>query len=518
MTRIHLATKRLAEEQADLLLCFYGPAPGGDELPCLPECVRRAAAAPWRAGDLQGKAGEKVLLYPDGDEFGAAGGPAVLRLLLVGLGEEKDDEAGRLERLRLAAGTAAREAARLKARKVLAISPSVGGLNGSAVAAALVEGLLLGNYRFAKYKTQPADEDESVRVENFVLHQGDLPRAEVREGLRLGRIAATAVISARDMAHEPANHWTPEHFARFARKLEQRHKLFCQVLGRGEMKKLGMGGILGVSQGTAAPPRLVVLGTPPRAGRPTLLLVGKGLTFDSGGVCLKPAAGMEEMKYDMCGGAAVLAVMQAMAELAPEHLNVVAVVPASENMAGGGALKPGDVVRHYNGKTSEVVNTDAEGRLLLADALAFGIERFKPEAVIDLATLTGAVIVGLGHHRSGLLSTDDELAARLAAAGERCAEPLWRLPLGAEYTKQLKSEVADLKNTGGKGGGTITGAAYLQEFVGETPWAHLDIAGTAWDFTEKSYVPKGPSGVGVRTLIELLRGWTPLAQNDGAAL
>ncbi|OQX15484.1 MAG: leucyl aminopeptidase [Desulfobulbaceae bacterium A2] len=517
MIQVHLATKRLAGQQADLLICFYEAATAPDEPPRLPPCVRELAQAPWRVGDLAGKEGDKVLLYPDGDDFAEAGGPVVPRLLLVGLGEDKQDEAGRCERLRLAAGTAAREAGRLKVRRLLAIAPTVVGLSAVAVTATLVEGLLLGNYRFDKYKNKKTDEDEARAVEDFVLHQGELPRAEVREGLRLGRIAAAAVACARDMAHEPANHWTPEHFARFARRLEQRHKLFCQVLDRGEMKKLGMGGILGVSQGTAAPPRLVVLGTPPHAGRSTLLLVGKGLTFDSGGVCLKPAAGMEEMKYDMCGGAAVLAVMQALAELEPKHLNVVAVVPASENMAGSGALKPGDVIRHYNGKTSEVVNTDAEGRLLLADALAFGIERFKPEAVIDLATLTGAVIVGLGHHRSGLLSTDDELAARLLAAGDRCGEPLWRLPLGPEYTKQLKSEVADLKNTGGKGGGTITGAAYLQEFVGEIPWAHLDIAGTAWDFTEKSYVPKGPSGVGVRTLIELIRCWAPLTNNSATA-
>jgi leucyl aminopeptidase len=274
------------------------------------------------------------------------------------------------------------------------------------------------------------------------------------------------------------------------------------------MKKLGMGGILAVNQGSALPPKLVILEYTTAKKNPTLMFVGKGLTFDSGGVSLKPAAGMEDMKYDMCGGAAVLAAMQAVAEEKPPGVNIVALVPATDNMSGSAALKPGDVITHYNGKTSEVVNTDAEGRLILADALAYGIKRFKPDAVIDLATLTGAVIVGLGHHRTGLLSNDDELAEKILAAGDWSGEPLWRLPLGPEYTKQLKSEVADLKNVGGKSAGTITAASYLQEFVGETSWAHLDIAGTAWGFTEKSYIDKkGPSGTGVRTLLTLVRHW-----------
>jgi leucyl aminopeptidase len=198
--------------------------------------------------------------------------------------------------------------------------------------------------------------------------------------------------------------------------------------------------------------------------------------------------------------------MQAVGEERPD-LGVVAIVPATDNMAGGSALKPGDIITHFNGVTSEVVNTDAEGRLILADALAYGLDKFKPDCVIDLATLTGAVIVALGHHRTGLLGNNDELASRLQAAGERSGEPLWRLPLGKEYSKLIESQVADIKNSGGKTAGTITAAAYLEKFVGDTPWVHLDIAGTAWKFTEKSYVPNGPSGIGVRTLLELVRTW-----------
>ncbi|MDH3394159.1 MAG: peptidase M17, partial [Desulfobulbaceae bacterium] len=230
-------------------------------------------------------------------------------------------------------------------------------------------------------------------------------------------------------------------------------------------------------------------------------------TFDSGGISLKPSAGMGDMKYDMCGGAAVLAAMAAVGEEKPKGLDVVAIVPTTDNMPGPGAIKPGDIITQYGGKTVEVLNTDAEGRLILADALAYGIEKFKPSAVVDLATLTGAVIVGLGHHRSGLLSNDRKLVKKLIAAGERSGEPLWQLPLAPEYSKQMKSTVADLKNVDKRDAGTITAAAFLQEFVGKTPWAHLDIAGTAWDFTEKSYIPKGPSGIGVRLLVELIRNW-----------
>jgi len=238
----------------------------------------------------------------------------------------------------------------------------------------------------------------------------------------------------------------------------------------------------------------------------TILIVGKGLTFDSGGVSLKPAAGVHDMKHDMCGGAAALSAMRVVGEEKP-HVNVVAIIPATDNMGGSSALKPGDIIRHYGGITSEIVNTDAEGRLILADALAYGIKKFAPTCVVDLATLTGAVILGLGHHRTGLLGNNQTLVDRLLVAGENCGEPLWQLPLDKEYVKQIDSDVADIKNTGGRPAGTITAAAYLQKFVGDTPWSHMDIAGTAWDFTKKSYIPKGPSGTGVRTLVDLIRNW-----------
>ncbi|MBT8354326.1 MAG: leucyl aminopeptidase, partial [Desulfofustis sp.] len=325
----------------------------------------------------------------------------------------------------------------------------------------------------------------------------------LRRAVNRARIGAEAAISARDMANEPANHWTPEHFAKFGRDLARNSVLVCRVIGKNQIEKLGMGGIIAVNQGSAIEPRVVILEHRPKNYRTTVLLVGKGITFDSGGVSLKPAAGMEDMKYDMCGGAAVISTMQAVADNKPD-VRVVAIVPTTDNMSGSSAVKPGDVITHYNGVTSEVINTDAEGRLILADALAYGIEKYSPDCVIDLATLTGAVIIGLGHHRSGLMSNNDVLADALSAAGEATGEKVWRLPLDQEYSEQLDSEVADVKNIGGRAAGSITAGAYLKKFVGDTPWAHLDIAGTAWEFTKKSYIPKGPSGIGVRLLLDFI--------------
>lgn len=493
------------------LLVYFIPRVDTNRLVCPSKAVAARVRPAWGAGDFSGKAEEFLLLYPGSGAGRKAAAIRAKRLLVVGFGKVEEQAAPRREQLRAAAGIAAVQARRIKARKVLAVLPDFVGLAGNETTECAAEGLVLGNYLFAKYRKPAKEEDAPFQVERFLLSGGEIPAALAEKGLREGSTAARAACVARDMANEPANNWTPAHFADFGRKLAAGTGLRCTVLDKAAMKKLGMGGILAVNQGSALPARLVILEYRSGADHPTLMLVGKGLTFDSGGISLKPAAGMENMKYDMCGGAAVLAAMQAVAEERPPGLNIVALVPATDNMTGAAALRPGDVITHYNGKTTEVVNTDAEGRLILADALAYGIEQYRPEAVIDVATLTGAVIVGLGHHRSGLLSNSDPLAERIITAGDLCGEPLWRLPLGPEYTKQLKSEVADLKNVGGKSAGTITAASYLQEFVGETPWAHLDIAGTAWEFTEKPYIPaKGPSGIVTRTLISLIRNWRPL--------
>ncbi|MBU0485749.1 MAG: leucyl aminopeptidase [Proteobacteria bacterium] len=460
------------------------------------EIIKRA----YDVGDFFARAGETVLHYP-GPGTGAKPAKSARRILVVGLGKDDLDR----EVFRLAGGTASATALKKKAYEFMAVLPDELDFPAVEMAQGLAEGLILGAYQFVKYKTKFEPDEKPGEIKNIMLSTRHL--SAVRKGVKTGSTEAFAGCRARDMANEPGNYWTPAQFAERGRELAAEYGFKCKVYGLAELKKMGMGGIIGVNQGSGKPPTMVVLEY--RTGKkvPTLLLVGKGLTFDSGGISLKPGAGMQDMKYDMCGGAAVIAAMQAIGEISPARLDVVAIVPATENLPGHDALKPGDIITQYNGKTVEVVNTDAEGRLILADALSWGVKKYKPDAVVDLATLTGAVIVGLGHHRTGLMSNNDALAEKIMAAGEKSAEPLWRLPLGKEYAKQLESKVADLKNVGTQGAGTITAGAFLEEFVGETPWAHLDIAGTAWDFTEKSYVPKGPSGVGVRTIIELIRAW-----------
>jgi leucyl aminopeptidase len=452
-----------------------------------------------KTGDFNGKQDALVVLYPDQ-------GPPCKRLVFCGMGNKKK---GR-EELRRAGGLLAKKALELKAT-TLGVAWYGIDLGMAEVSECLSEGILLGQYRFNKYKKSQPEEERPVFLKKISLFPS-AAAGECRKGAHLAAVAAQAGKTARDMANEPGNGWTAEEFAVFARGLSRKSTIKCTVLSARDLRRLRMGGLLAVGQGSGAEPKMVILEYHCRQEKAdTLLLVGKGLTFDSGGISLKPGAGMEDMKYDMCGGAAVMAAMAAVGQEKPTGLNVIAIVPATDNMPGPTAVKPGDIITAYSGKTVEVVNTDAEGRLILMDALAYGVKKYKPTAIVDLATLTGAVIIGLGHHYSGLLANNDTLAARVIAAGERCGEPAWRLPLGGEYTKQLKSEVADLKNIGGKAAGTITAAAFLQEFVEETPWVHLDIAGTAWEFTEKSYIPKGPSGVGARTLIDLIRTWTPLA-------
>ncbi len=505
---IKMATKAWHHFQGDLLVFFA--LQRKNKRPWCADPIRKIVRRAWRAGDFKAKAGETLLLHPALFKSSDFTPMKCRQVLIVGMGEREIAAGARREQLRVAAGHAAVTAGRQRRKSVGLVLPDVADVPAVEIAECVCEGLLLANYAFDRYRRLDPDQEDRTLVKAFTLLPEDLPSDSVHRGMQRGQNSAAAALLARDMANEPANVWTPERFARMGRELAKGKAFACTVLDKAAMKKLGMGGILAVNQGSVRPPRLVALEY--RTGKkvPVIMLVGKGLTFDSGGISLKPAAGMQDMKYDMCGGAAVMAVMDALGREKGLRVDVVGLVPATENMGGGGAMKPGDIIRHYGGKTSEVVNTDAEGRLILADALAWGIETYKPDCVIDLATLTGAVIVALGHHHTGLLANNQALADRLLAAGDHAGEPLWQLPLGSEYSKQLKSTVADLKNIGGKSAGTITAAAYLQEFVGKVPWAHLDIAGTAWKFTEKSYVPKGPSGVGVRTLLALLRDWEPL--------
>ncbi len=502
-TKLVVSTKKVEDYSGDLLVTLVALDEGGCYVgddrfrPLLESLVQYK--------EFSGKKNEQLQLYPP---FGPlAGKLKCQRLLLVGLGclSGINDTNVKNEILRSAGGMIAAQCKSCKVMNIGVCVPDYSWLKDISVGEFLSEGILLGDYRFCKYKTQKIEEDAYSGLTKIELLANTHANA-IRRSTAKACNSAKSVIKARDMANEPGNGLTPAHFAGYAMELSKSLQLNCTILEKKDMIDLGMGGIIAVNQGSEEPPKIVVLEYVPKKIVGTILLVGKGLTFDSGGISLNPAQGMMDMKYDMCGGAAVLSAMEAIGREKPD-VRVVAIVPATDNMAGGGALKPGDIIIHYGGTNSEIESTDAEGRLILADALAYGIETFQPDCVIDLATLTGSVIFALGHHYCGLMSNNDQLAEQLIAAGTVCAEPLWRLPLGEMYFKQIKSKIADIKNTGGKQAGCITAAEYLHQFVGKTPWAHLDIAGTAWDFTEKTYIPKGPSGFGVRILIEFLRRW-----------
>ena len=447
-------------------------------------------------GDLKGKLNEVTVLYPRG---------AILagRVIVVGLG--KADEFT-LDRARQAAGSAAKKAHDLGGKSIAAITfgAGAGEFDAQAAAQATVEGILLGLYEFRVHKSAPA---ERGPVESLTLVEADASKlAAVEAGARVGRILAEATNFARDLVNQPSNHMTPHILADAARDMAAQNKLKYEVLGLEQMAELGMGAFMGVTQGSDEPPQFILLEHKPDAGQP-VIFVGKGITFDSGGISIKPSEKMEDMKGDMAGAAAVIGAMQAVAQLdLPMH--VVAFAPACENLPSGHAYKPGDVLKAMNGKTIEVISTDAEGRLILADALCYAA-RYNPAAVIDLATLTGACVIALGDMvAAGIFSNDDDLSARLSEAATKAGEKLWRLPLYEEYKDKIKSEVADMKNTGGRGGGVGASAIFLKEFT-SYPWAHLDIAPMSLNDSNSPYTPKGGTGFGVRTLVEFLRARVP---------
>jgi len=421
------------------------------------------------------------------------------RLLLVGLGKKGELDA---ERLRQAAGNAVQA---LRGARVAAFATALhlaGGLE-TALEAVCV-GTLLGSYSFEQYKTKERDERFAFEGMTLLLPRGAAVKV-ARSVIDRAEVVCQGTRLARDLVSHPANVVTTGYLADTARELAAHHGLSCRVYEQAELEELGMNALVGVGKGAGEPPRLIVLEYrgPGATGRP-VVLVGKGITFDSGGISIKPGAGMEEMKTDMAGAAAVLGTMAAAAGLRLP-VNLVGIVPTAENMPDGKAYKPGDVLTSLSGQTIEITNTDAEGRLILCDALHFA-QQYRPAAMIDLATLTGACVVALGHEASGLMANDQRLADSLRRAGEQCGERLWQLPLWDEYGEAMKSDIADLKNAGSRDGGSITAGWFLKQFVGKTRWAHLDIAGTAWSDKARPYSPKGATGVGVRLLIAYLRG------------
>ena len=462
-----------------------------------------------KSGDFKGTLNSTALLRTRGKI-------AAPRVLLVGLGEKPQSR--ELEHLRQASASAATTTRKLGAASLAVLPPAMSATT-SELAQAVTEGALLGLYALKKYKTADDEADQKALEQLTLLATSASAQKELQRGAERGQVIAEAVSLARDLGNSPGNDINPTYLASTAQTLAETTSLGCRLLDPAEMKELNMGCLLGVAQGSAQPPAFIVLEHTPRgaSGAP-IVLVGKGLTFDSGGISIKPAGGMEDMKMDMSGGAAVLGTMQALARLNYPR-RVVGLVPASENLPSGTAVKPGDILRAMSGKTVEVINTDAEGRLILADALSYAVEKYQPACIIDLATLTGAVVVALGHQATGMMGTDDDMMTRLREAGERCAERVWQLPLFDEYSKQIKSDFADIKNTGGgRDAGSIIGGAFLKEFVGDTPWVHLDIAGMAWTREAKPYVPKGSTGWGIRLLVETLESLpAPAAKARGRA-
>ncbi len=459
----------------------------------LDEHVAGALSRAAAAGKFEGKKDQSIVIL-------APAGLAVDRVVLIGLGKPKDVDD-------LAAEAFGGKAISLvqtsgEEQLWLLVEPVTGvTLTDGQFAAHVAMGARLRSYRFDKYQTKQKKEDKPS-LRKVVIATGNHTGAKATFA-PMDKVA-DAVFLARDLVSEPANVIHPESYAAEIKKLEALG-LKVEILGEKQMKKLGMGSLLGVGQGSDRESQLVIMrwNGGDKADEAPVAFVGKGVTFDSGGISLKPGAGMEDMKWDMAGSAAVVGALAALAGRKAKA-NVVGVVGLVENMPSGGAQRPGDVVTSMSGQTIEVINTDAEGRLVLADAIWYTQQEFKPKLMVDLATLTGAIIVALGTEYAGLFSNDDKLSNKLTEAGKKAGEPIWRMPMGDAYDQLIKSDIADMKNTGGRDGGSISAAHFIKRFVKDTPWAHLDIAGLAWFKKDGPVTPKGASAFGVRLLDRLI--------------
>ena len=476
-----ISAKALSAVETPLLALIVAQG----SMPSLDATLERAVAS----GDYKGKKDETLLVY---------GGGKAQRILLVGVGKGADITRSAVRR---AVAIAAKRARGLGTRSLaLAVTKEArGGLGAAELAQVAIEGVAQGSWQFMELKKQPEDPKPDLESVELVVESSDKDEAEA--GRRVGDAIAAGYVYTRNLQMQPGNIATPSYLGELARKLGQAHGFKVTVLDKAQIKKEGMGALLAVAQGSAEEPRFIVLEYDGGNGAP-VVLIGKGVTFDSGGISIKPAANMEDMKFDKSGATAVLGTFEVIGRLKPK-INVVGLIPATENLPSGTAVKPGDVVKSHYGKTIEIINTDAEGRLILCDALSYA-RRFKPAAAIDAATLTGAVVIALGHHAIGMLGNDEGLLAEVRDAGERAGERCWPLPLWDEYRDLLKSDVADVKNSGGRAAGTIAGAWFLREFVDGFPWVHLDIAGTAYLEGEGASHAKGPTAIGVRLFTEFL--------------
>lgn len=445
-------------------------------------------------GEIKGKKDEVTLIH----SLGKVPSP---RVLVAGLGKSDKFNLNVIRDITAVSLRRARSAGAKTAATILH-GAGIAGLDPEACAQAIAEGAIMGTYRFRRYKHN--NENDTTDIDTLHIVEHDASKLEaVRRGVERGAVLAQAACHTRDMANEPANALPPAVFAERAEALARDAGLECEVLHEAHLRELGMGALLGVGAGSTHPPRFIII---KYRGQPdsdrTVGLIGKGITFDSGGISIKPAAGMEAMKGDMSGGAAIISAMWAIGKLKPS-INVTALIPAAENMPSGSATKPGDILRAMNGKTIEVINTDAEGRLILADAICYA-RREKLSPIIDVATLTGAMQIALGPAATGFMATDDSLAQTIARAGEKAGELMWRFPLIDEYAEGMKSDVADIKNSGPRNGGAINAAKFLHFFVEDTPWVHIDMAGTDDAEKDKGVYVKGSTGIPTRTLVNAI--------------
>ncbi|MGA8848657.1 MAG: leucyl aminopeptidase [Dehalococcoidia bacterium] len=482
----------IAQIEADAIVVnlFEGVEQLGDATAAVDKALDGAISSLISRGEIKGKFGEVSTVHT----FGKL--PAGI-VAIAGLGKRQDFT---VDKVRGVTGEFCRVLRKLNCHKIATIlhGAGIGGIELGASAEAITEGTLLGLYSFTKYK-KPDYKD----IEEMLIVVREKEQVSILErAIGKGKTVASATNLARDMVNEPANYMTPSQMAEVAKEIASKYNLEFKVFDREDMEAMGMGALLGVAKGSNQPPKLITLSYKgDEHSEKALGFLGKGITFDSGGISIKASEGMEDMKDDMSGAAAAMTAIGAIAQLKPK-INVTAVVPATENLPSGTALKPGDVLQAMNGKTIEVISTDAEGRLILADALSYA-QKLGLSPIIDLATLTGACRVALGTLYSGLFSNNQDLADKVLKAAERAGERMWQMPMPEEYKEQNKSEIANVKNTGNRYGGAITAALFLAEFVANTPWVHIDIAGTALSNKESGYIVKGATGVGVRTLVEL---------------
>jgi leucyl aminopeptidase len=482
----------IAQIEADAIVVnlFEGAEQAGGATGAVDEALDGVIGSLISRSEIKGKFGEISIIHT----FGKL--PARI-VAVAGLGKRQDFN---VDRIRGVVGEFCRVLRKLNCHKVATIlhGSGIGGIGPEASAKAIVEGALLGLYSFTKYKKPEYEDIEEILI--AVREKEKIPMLE--SAIDKGKVVAEAANLARDMVNEPANYMTPSQMAEVAKEIAGKYKLECKVFHREDMETMGMGALLGVAKGSNQPPKLITLAYKGNEhSEKAMGFLGKGITFDSGGISIKPSEGMDEMKGDMAGAAAVMTALGAIAQLKLK-INVTAIIPATENLPSGAALKPGDILKAMNGKTIEVISTDAEGRLILADALSYAVKQgLSP--LIDLATLTGACRIALGLLYSGVFGNDQNLIDKVLKAAERTGERMWQMPMPEEYKDQNKSEIADIKNTGNRYGGAITAALFLAEFVGNTPWVHLDIAGPRLSSKETGYLVKGAAGFGVRTLVEL---------------